>query len=127
MGKQLRAINIRYMLYNKKKDIFTQKITKFCKRTVSQPESANYPIKTINVFGYAFLSPLSLSQLNLSSIGSVNNVITRQRNKMNKKSAIMLKKIETRSVKTKNPLFKYKTVTDINLLTNRKWVYAGFY
>ena len=33
----------------------------------------------------------------------------------------MLKKIETPSFKT------YKTVTDINLLTSRKNVFAGFY
>ena len=44
-----------------------------------------------------------------------------------KKSAIILRKIETRSVKTNNPLVKYKTVSEINLLNNRKWVFAVFY
>ena len=56
----------------------------------------------------------SISQLILSSTGYVNNVITRQRNKMNSKSLqFWFKKIETRSVKTKSLLVEYKTVTDI--------------
>ena len=44
-----------------------------------------------------------------------------------KKICNYAKKIETRSVKTKNPLVKYKTVTDINLLANRKRVSVCFY
>ena len=36
----------------KRKTNFCKKITKFCKRTLSQPKSATYSIKTINVFGY---------------------------------------------------------------------------
>ena len=39
----------------------------------------------------------------------------------------MLKKIETRSVKTKNPLVKYKSITDIILLTDRNRVFDCFY
>ena len=35
--------------------------------------------------------------------------------------------METRSVKTKNPLVNYKTVSDINLLTNTKWVFSPCY
>ena len=47
---------------------------------------------------------------------------------MNSKNMqLYLKKIETRSVETMEPIVKYKTVTDINLLTNTKWVFACFF
>ena len=37
-----------------------------------------------------------------------------------KKSAIMLKKLKTPNVKTKNPFVEYKIITEIILIANRK-------
>ena len=49
--RDLSISGIRCTTANRKK-IICKKVTKFCKRSVPQPKSANYSIKTINLFRY---------------------------------------------------------------------------
>ena len=86
-----------------------KKITKFCKRTLSQPKSANYSTKTFNVFknplSHLFILPNTYSFRQTSQC--CDNSTTKQNERI--KSAIMLKKTKTRSVK-KNTLVKNKSL-----------------